>query len=287
MQKQICNFLNRPYPLFLSCRKGCIYYVWLVLILVVLGNILQPFGLVNWHEFHKPLIMDFYVILFFGMYVLLYLILSYFRLDHYHPDKWTIRKELQALLYCFPATACSTFLFVGLSVPEFKPGLSSFIHLQSYNILLSAVSIPTFAYFVDTRLNPATIARRKQKKINAALLIRDEQQAQRILQELHELMENKQLYLSPKCSLQHMSDHSKIGEHRISTTINNFTEYTFTDFINKYRVEHACRRLQEGKIKGVTLKTLGEECGFGSKVNFYAAFRKFTGKTPGEYLAEL
>jgi len=288
MQKQICNFLNRPYPLFLSCRKGCIYYIWLTFILVVLANILQPFGLVNWHEFHKPLVMDFYVILFFGMYALLYMILSYFRPGHYKPDTWTIKKELQALLVCFPATACSTFLFAVFSVPGFEPSLHSFIHLQPHNILLSVVSIPTFAYFVDSRLNPATIARRrKRKEKNASWLTREEQQARRTLQKLHTLMETEQLYLSPKCSLQLVSGHSGIAEHRISAAVNNFTEYTFTDFVNKYRVEHVCRVLQEGKNKRLKLEAVGMECGFGGKVNFYAAFRKFTGKTPGEYLAEL
>jgi AraC-like DNA-binding protein len=45
--------------------------------------------------------------------------------------------------------------------------------------------------------------------------------------------------------------------------------------------------LQDNKNKRVKLEAVRIDCGFGSKVNFYAAFRKFTGKTPKEYVAGL
>lgn len=286
MQNRICNVLNRPFPLFLSCRKGCIYYIWLIFIMMIIANILQPLELINWHELHKTLIMDFYVILFFGMYVLLYLVLSYVRLYHYHPDRWTIKKELQVLMFYLPATACSTFLYAGFTIRGFKLNLSYFIHLQSYNILLSGLSIPTFGFFVDARLNSNSTALRSWRREYAGKNM-NKQQASDTLQKLHNAMETQQLYRSAKCSQQYVSEHTGIPVYRISTAINNFTDDNFTDFVNRYRVEHVCRILREGKNKRLKLEAVGLECGFGSKVNFYAAFRKFTGKTPAEYLAGL
>lgn len=161
--------------------------------------------------------------------------------------------------------------------------------------MLGVVSIPGFGYFISTKLQPTeTIPTAKRSENAAGLPITkltgnpdDDEQARKVIQHLHEVMITEQLYLSNKCTLLLVSEHTGIPVHRISGTINHFTEYTFTDFVNKYRVEHVCRILQQGKNKRLKLEAIGLECGFGSKVNFYNAFKKFMGKTPAEYLAGL
>ncbi len=221
MQKQIWNALNRPFPLFLSCRKGWFYFAWLNLILVVLANALQPFGLINWHEFHKPLVLAGYIVVFLGMYGLLYMILSYFRADYYQPDSWTIKKELQVLLFYIPTTACCTYLFADFSVQGFELSMSSFFELQFYNGILGMISIPLFGYFVDNRLNPTNTARRRARKEHKASAVNmTEKQARDILQKLHDAMETRQLYLSKKCSLKLMADRAGIPAYRITVAIN-------------------------------------------------------------------
>jgi len=112
-----------------------------------------------------------------------------------------------------------------------------------------------------------------------------ETQAQIILQKLSEVLETEQLYLSKKCNLQQLANYSEFSQHHISFAINNYSEYNFNDFINKYRVDHACRLLQSGQQQKLTLEAIGYECGFGSRANFFKTFKRFTGKTPAEYLA--
>ena len=288
MQSLIYRLLNRSFPLFLSCRKGWFYFAWLIFILIVLANALQPFGLINWHEFHKPLVLAGYIVVFLGVYGLLYMILSYFSADYYQPDSWTIKKELQMLLFYIPTTACCTYLFADFSVQGFELSLSSFFELQFYNGILGMISIPLFGYFVDNRLNPINTARRRARKEHKASALNiNEQQARDVLQKLHDAMETRQLYLSPKCTKQYLSEHTGIAAHRISGIINTYTDGTFTDFVNKYRVEHACRIIQNSKNKRPKLEAVRIDSGFGSKVNFYTAFRKFKGKTPKEYVAGL
>ena len=307
MHEKLLNYLNRPFPLFLAHRKGRIYFLLMIFIVAGLVNVLQPFGLINCNEFHKVLVLTNYIVLFFGIYALLYLILSCVRPCHYHPDTWTLRKELQVLLLFFPTTACITCLFANFSVPEFHLTLHTFMDIQLYNGLLSAVSVPAFGYFIHNKLRPIQYTSAKVKvpdkagaqtteinddsKREQATQLQsvnpDEVQARKVLQKLHEVMETEQLYLSKKCNLQLVSEHTGIPVHRISITLNTFSEYSFTDFVNKYRVEHVCRILQEGKNKRLKLEAIGMECGFGSKVNFYQTFKKYMGKTPAEYLAGL
>jgi len=52
-------------------------------------------------------------------------------------------------------------------------------------------------------------------------------------------------------------------------------------------VEEACRILRSGHNKKLKLESLRYDCGFQSKTTFYEAFKKFTGKTPTEYLEGL
>jgi len=300
MREKFIKYLNRPFPLFLAHRKGRIYFIWMIGILASLANVFQPFGLINNHEFHKPLLLANYILVFYGIYALLYIILSYLCPRHYHPDTWTIKKEFRTLLYYIPTTAGITCMFVTFTVPDFKLSLPSFVQLQFYNGLLSIISIPTFGYFIDTKLRPTKFT--SATKLNIPNNIQpntatpplskgtensDEEQARKVLQRLHEVMTTEQLYLSTKCNLQLVSEHTGIPVHRISNTINHFSECTFTDFVNKYRVEHVCRILQQGKNKRLKLEAIGLECGFGSKVNFYTTFKKCMGKTPAEYLAGL
>jgi len=288
MQNRIHYILNRPFTLFLKNRKGQCYFIWLIFLVVLLANMtkLQVFS--NSRELHKSLLMDCYIFLFFFVYVLLYLVFSYFRPNYYNPDIWTVRKELRALMISIPVTALITYLYACCQIPECKPGLQSFVKLQYYNMLMSLISVPTFGYFVDTRLNPYTIdQRRKRKDFKEAHPNMDEQKMLNILQNLHHVMKTEQLFLSNKCSLESVAKRLGTSVHHVSYAINTYSDYNFNDFVNKYRVERACLILQNGHNQKLKLEAIGYECGFGGKGSYYAAFRKFTGRTPSEYLAEV
>ncbi len=112
----------------------------------------------------------------------------------------------------------------------------------------------------------------------------NEEEAHNILQKLSNVLESEELYLSKKCDLQQLTHHSKIPRHHISFVINTYSDYNFTDFINKYRVDHVCRLLKSGQEQKLKLEAIGYKCGFGSKANFFKTFKRFTGKTPSEYL---
>ena len=55
----------------------------------------------------------------------------------------------------------------------------------------------------------------------------------------------------------------------------------FYDFINRLRVEDACRRLVAGE--GSSILDAALDSGFNSKSTFHEAFKKWTGTTPSAY----
>ncbi|MEM8895131.1 MAG: AraC family transcriptional regulator, partial [Bacteroidota bacterium] len=69
-------------------------------------------------------------------------------------------------------------------------------------------------------------------------------------------------------------------------TINEQEGVSFSDFINKYRVEDAKKLLSSGRSKQVTILAISLEAGFNSKTAFYNTFKKFTGQTPTEFIKE-
>jgi AraC-like DNA-binding protein len=58
----------------------------------------------------------------------------------------------------------------------------------------------------------------------------------------------------------------------------------FANFINQQRVEYAKKALKKDENKLLTIESIGEKSGFKSKSSFNAAFKKFTGQTPSDYL---
>ena len=78
-----------------------------------------------------------------------------------------------------------------------------------------------------------------------------------------------------------------IGEHykKVSQIINECYGCNFNAFINKYRVQEACRRMADRQNFGnLTIEGLGQSVGFKSRSTFINAFKANTGLTPSEYI---
>ena len=72
----------------------------------------------------------------------------------------------------------------------------------------------------------------------------------------------------------------------VSLTVPSFCNYfkknmrlTFTDFVNEYRINHACKLLMDGK----TISDACFECGFNNISYFTKRFKAIKGKSPGQY----
>ena len=96
-------------------------------------------------------------------------------------------------------------------------------------------------------------------------------------------VEQERAYLDGELSLQKLAAKLGLSANHTSQAINEFENRNFRDFLNKRRVDEACRRLHERP--DTNLLALTFEVGFSSKSSFNRAFRKFTGSTPSEFAA--
>jgi len=102
-------------------------------------------------------------------------------------------------------------------------------------------------------------------------------------QELVSLMDDNQYYLDNNLSLPQLANEMNISSNYLSQTINECYQVNFFDFINKYRIKEAKRRLKDPEQANVTILSIAMAVGFNSKSAFYTAFKKHTGKTPTQY----
>jgi AraC-like DNA-binding protein len=105
-----------------------------------------------------------------------------------------------------------------------------------------------------------------------------------LLNQLIKKLENDKIYRDSNLTIQQLSDTLNTNNKYISTLINQEFEVNFVSFINKYRVEEAKQLLLNNNKKHLTIEGIGNESGFKSKSAFNAAFKKFTGLTPSEYI---
>lgn len=89
-------------------------------------------------------------------------------------------------------------------------------------------------------------------------------------------------YLDPKLNLAAIADALGYTRNQISYVINHRIGCSFYDFVNRHRVNHSIKRMEEAGPEFSVVKA-AVEAGFNTISGFYNAFKKQTGATPSVY----
>ncbi len=105
-----------------------------------------------------------------------------------------------------------------------------------------------------------------------------------MLDALAVLMREQRLYAEPDLRIAGLAARLKVPEYQLRRTINGLLGYrNFNQFVNRYRIEEASRRLRAEPRTPVL--TIALDVGFRSLSSFNAAFRAHHQQTPTEYRA--
>ena len=91
-------------------------------------------------------------------------------------------------------------------------------------------------------------------------------------------------YKQPKLKLEQVAEAMELTPHQLSQLLNDNVGKRFSEFINEYRIQEACKIIKSNTP--LSLEGVGFEVGFSSKSTFYATFKKVTGTTPAQYKAQ-
>jgi AraC-like DNA-binding protein len=107
------------------------------------------------------------------------------------------------------------------------------------------------------------------------------------IEQIQQYFEIEKPFLKPNLNINQVSVSLGIPSRELSFIINNHFGQRFTDFLNKYRIEHITQKMTKDNIANYTIESIATEAGFASKSSFNLAFKKFNNCTPTEYIAQL
>jgi len=107
-----------------------------------------------------------------------------------------------------------------------------------------------------------------------------------LIDKIRVLMEEDQLFR--KMDLQISDVALRVGSNRtyVSNYLNRELNLSFSDYINKYRIDYA-KSLMSIKNNPLTILEVSEQSGFANEVSFYRNFKKFTGTSPKKWHKQL
>ncbi|WP_320051691.1 helix-turn-helix domain-containing protein [uncultured Acetobacteroides sp.] len=143
--------------------------------------------------------------------------------------------------------------------------------------IFSSITINDEEQIADTKANPNGEYKKSGLKVESA-----EQHHQKLL----ELMQADKLYLESKLSLSVLAVRLDVSVNHLSQIINQYEGKNFYDFINEYRVEEFKERAVATCNQHLSILAIALDSGFSSKSSFNLVFKKHTGITPSQYLAE-
>jgi len=167
-------------------------------------------------------------------------------------------------------------------------GASCFFSIQSpftqtfwfYLLLTSSISLLVFGLprLIEIIVKKKNKTAEKYKNSNLT-----NPKVKHLMNRLTVFMKKEKPYLNTELSLQYMANRLNVTPKDLSQVINEQLNCNFKNFINKYRVEDAKKKLIDPNENQFVLMKIALDVGFNSKSVFNASFKKFTGMTPSQY----
>lgn len=167
----------------------------------------------------------------------------------------------------------------------------SYDALPFINVL---ISVYLLFIAISLLLNPKILYNQKAVSLAESKLIARVKQdmahdflkdkADMIATRLANYMNNDKPYLRHGYSIHNLSSDLQIQAYQLSFYLNHHLGISFSDYLNRYRIEHSKKLIQEGASQRYTLEALAFECGFSNRNSFTSAFKRFTGVTPSEFI---
>ncbi len=200
------------------------------------------------------------------------------RVNNYYanPEEKRLGPTAVLLILLF-ATAVASFVVNILGRGHFMAMDRLIIPATLFSTLLFAI----FYVGEHTEL-PADDVRTEGKTEETAKDSADESAREALMEKIHQQMEQQQLFRSKGLTVAELAE--AVGSNRtyVSACINHLAGQSFSDFVNKWRIEYAQQLMKsDGHL---TITEVADKAGFTDRTTFYRSFKKMAGMGPTEWL---
>jgi len=181
------------------------------------------------------------------------------------------------LLYSFVVTSAMSLVFNII-------GRSVFIE-HSFWLLLPSSIFSVLLVFIGFQgyLQNHTVRELKEDEKQEHTFDLKAWNSEQLQNRLFQLFENEKIYRDANLKITHVSSRLNTNRTYISRLINQEFEVTFSEFVNRYRVQEAKGLLENDSQQKFSLNHISESAGFGSVSSFIRIFKDMTSKTPGQF----
>lgn len=104
-----------------------------------------------------------------------------------------------------------------------------------------------------------------------------------LAERLNTAMKTERYYLEPNLTLSSLAQYLKMPNHHLTQVFSVQFKQSFYQYVNTFRVQEACRLMDDPIYHHLTLEEIAEKSGFNAKVSFNRQFKTLMGCTPSEY----
>lgn len=115
----------------------------------------------------------------------------------------------------------------------------------------------------------------------------DATEAKKLQKAVIKYLDEKKPYLNPDFQMSDLAKAIGCSTHELSQVFSQYLKRNYYDLIAEYRVKEFKILAADPKCSKYTITAISEKCGFKSRTPFLTAFKKFTGKTPKEYMKDV
>jgi AraC-like DNA-binding protein len=170
-------------------------------------------------------------------------------------------------------------LFIGISLFCISYFTNYILGLNSY--ILGPIFYSFSIYYISFLVFSRSDIFGSHKKYSNLNISND--QADKLVKRIEEIMKFKQSYLEADFSLSRLSELTSIPNYMLSNLLSEKLNQNFNDYTNKFRIEVAKKKLSNHNQQHHKISAIAYECGFNTLSSFNQAFKKFTLETPSEF----
>jgi AraC-like DNA-binding protein/quercetin dioxygenase-like cupin family protein len=143
--------------------------------------------------------------------------------------------------------------------------------------LLDSDSIIQLMEFIQLLKTLSTVKNLEPLTVNPLLKTIADNEGMRVATIYNYIIQN----YNKAITLEDVAEKAFMTPHAFCRYFKKHTRYTLVEFLNKVRINEACKLLMNGSHSGIA--EIAYSCGFNSITNFNRVFKSITGKSPRSY----